>query len=67
MIKEISSFSEVPVGGEAFVVYDANVAWIAEQIISRGAVGAVAVEATEESPATLADSPPRSISAGFRT
>ena len=48
MIKEISSFSEVPVGGEAFVVYDANVAWIAEQIISRGAVGAVAVEATEE-------------------
>jgi len=48
MIKEISSFSEVPVGGETFVVYDANVAWIAEQIISRGAVGAVAVEATEE-------------------
>ncbi len=48
MIKEISSFSVVPVGGEAFVVYDANVAWIAEQIISRGAVGAVAVEATEE-------------------
>ena len=48
MIKEISSFSEIPVSGESFVVYDANVAWIAEQIIGPGVLGSVALEATEE-------------------
>ena len=43
MIKEISSFSEIPVSGESFVVYDANVAWIAEQIIGPGVLGSVAL------------------------
>ena len=48
MIKEISSFSEVELADEAFVVYDANVAWIAEQIMGPGVVGAIAIDATEE-------------------
>ena len=48
MIKEISSFSQVGLSGEVFVVYDANVAWIAEQIIGTGVVGAIAIDATEE-------------------
>ena len=48
MIKEISSFSEVKLADEAFVVYDANVAWIAEQIMGPGVVGAIAIDATEE-------------------
>lgn len=48
MIKEISSFSQVGLSGEVFVVYDANVAWIAEQIVGPGVVGAIAIEATEE-------------------
>ncbi|MCR5019185.1 MAG: 3-dehydroquinate synthase [Bacteroidales bacterium] len=48
MIKEISAFSEIPVAEGSFVVYDANVAWIAEQIIGPGVLGSVAVEATEE-------------------
>ena len=48
MIKEISAFSEIPVADGSFVVYDANVAWIAEQIIGPGVLGSVAVEATEE-------------------
>ena len=48
MIKEISAFSEIPVADGSFVVYDANVAWIAEQIIGPGVLGSVALEATEE-------------------
>lgn len=48
MIKEISSFSQAGLSGEVFVVYDANVAWIAEQIIRPGVVGAIAIDATEE-------------------
>jgi len=48
MIKEISAFSEIPVAEGSFVVYDANVAWIAEQIIGPGVLGSVAMEATEE-------------------
>lgn len=48
MIKEISSFSQIELSGEVFVVYDANVAWIAEQIVGPGVVGAIAIDATEE-------------------
>ena len=50
MIKVIDSFADVQLSGEVFVVYDAAVAWIAEQIVSsrEGILGSVAIDASEQ-------------------